>query len=117
MVTLFRNGGFPMFFILAFGFVALAAAAWYAFRPNPRSFGFILWMAGATLFSTLMGTAADLGATFFYVSGAIEKGAPLWNAALAEGIAESMSPGIMGFALLGMIALVVAVGKGRDPRA
>jgi len=26
MLTLFRNGGFPMFFILAFGFVALERA-------------------------------------------------------------------------------------------
>ena len=117
MLTLFRNGGFPMFFILAFGFVALAAAAWYAYRPNPRSFGFIVWMGAATLFSTLMGTSADFGATFFHVSRAIDKGMAGWHGDLMEGLAESMSPGIMGFSLLAMTALVVSVGKARDPRA
>jgi len=105
-----------MFFIVAFGFVALGAAAYYAFRPNPRSLGFSAWMGAATLFSTLMGTAADFGATFFHVSRAIHDGAADWHADLVEGLAESMSPGIMGFAFLAVTALVVAVGKARDAR-
>jgi hypothetical protein len=116
MLTLIRNGGFPMLFILAFGFVGLAAAAWYAFRPNPRSLGFIVWLGAATLFSTLMGTAADLGATCYHVARAIEQGVSDWHGHLVEGLAESMSPGIMGFALLAVTALVVSVGKARDPR-
>ena len=115
MITLFRNGGFPMFFVLAFGFVGLAAATWYAFRPNARSFGFIVWMGGATLFSTLMGTAADLGTTAFFVARMSEHEPTLARpfAILVEGFAESMSPAIMGFSLLAMISLVTAVGKAR----
>ncbi len=113
MLTLIRNGGFPMFFILAFGLLALAAAGWFAFRPNPRSQGFIVWMGAATLFATFMGTAADLGATAFATASMITKGATDWHAILIEGFAESMSPGIMGFALLAMTALVTAVGKAR----
>ena len=115
MLTLIRNGGFPMFFILAFGLVGLAAAGWFAYRPNARSLGFILWMGGATLFSTLMGTAADFGATFFAVAKMIDQKIPSpdWHAVIIEGAAESMSPGIMGFAFLAMTSLVVAVGKAR----
>lgn len=113
MLTLIRNGGFPMFFILAFGLFALAAAAWYAYRPNARSYGFIVSMSAATLFATLMGTVADLGTVAYAVSSMITHGAKDWYVALIEGFAESMSPGIMGFALLSMIALVAAVGKAR----
>jgi hypothetical protein len=113
MLTLIRNGGFPMFFILAFGLIALAAAGWYAFRPNARSLGVIVWMGGATLFATLMGTVADLGTVAYAVSAMIGQGMKDWHAVIIEGFAESMSPGIMGFALLSMIALVTAVGKAR----
>jgi len=113
MMTLIRNGGFPMFFIMAFGLIALAAAGWYAFRPNPRSFGVIVWMGAATLFASLMGTVADFGAVAFAVSSMIVQGAKDWPAVVFEGFAESMSPGIMGFALLSMVALVTAVGKAR----
>ncbi len=114
MMTLFRNGGFPMFFILAFGFIALAAAGWYAYRPNARSFGFIASMGAATLFATLMGTAADLGTVAFAVASMINHGMKDdWHAVIIEGFAESMSPGIMGFALLAMIAMVTAVGRAR----
>ena len=105
-----------MFFIVAFGFVALGAAGYYAYRPNPRSLGFIVWMGAATFFSTLMGIAADFGATFFHVSHAIHEGAADWHADLVEGLAESMSPAIMGFAFLGVTALVGALGKARDAR-
>ncbi len=113
MLTLIRNGGFPMFFIMAFGGVALAAAGWYAFRPNARSLGVIVWMGTATLFASLMGTVADLGTVAYAVSSMIQAGAKDWYVALIEGFAESMSPGIMGFALLSMVALVTAVGRAR----
>ncbi len=114
MVTLIRNGGFPMVFILLFGFVGLAAAGWYAFRPNARSLGFITWIAIATLFSTLMGTAADLGATLFHVARMADTStSPSWRADLAEGLAESMSPSIVGFAFIAMTALITAMGKAR----
>jgi hypothetical protein len=113
MMTLIRNGGFPMFFIMAFGLIALSAAGWYAVRPNARSLGVIVWMGAATLFASLMGTVADLGAVAFAVSAMIEKGNKDWVAIVFEGFAESMSPPIMGFALLSMVALVTAVGKAR----
>jgi hypothetical protein len=116
MLMLIKNGGFPMFFILAFGGIGLATSAWYAYRPNPRGYGFILWIGAATFFTTLMGLAAALGATGYHVARAAAKNTPDWQAILVEGCAESMSAPIMGFSFLALTALLVAVGKARDPR-
>jgi hypothetical protein len=115
MLTLIRNGGFPMFFILAFGMVALLSSAWYAYRPNARSLAFAEWMGRTTLFATLLGLASDLGEVFSHVSRAIEQSAATWPRDLVEGCAESMSPPIMGFAFLAMTALLTSVGRARDP--
>ena len=114
MLTLIRNGGFPMFFILAFGTIGLATSAWYAYRPNARSYAFILWMGLTTLWTTLMGLAACVGATCYHIALAAELSVPLWQAHLIEGLAESMSPPIMGFAFLAMTSLLTAVGRVRD---
>ena len=112
MLTLFRNGGFPMFFILAFGAIALATAFWFALRPSDRHEGFIRWMARATLYATLSGTLADLLAVMRYVVGHELKGDER-ALILCEGFGESMSPGIMGFSFLALIALMTAVGRRR----
>ena len=119
MVALMRNGGIPMWFVLAFGLAALGAAVQYAIRGAPRSLAFARWMMLATGLSVVDGTAADLGATFAYVSAHASE--PGWHAALFEGLAESTSPAILGFALLALAAMFVAVGRrraalaGRDP--
>jgi hypothetical protein len=122
MLTLFRNGGVPMWFILLFGLVALGGAAFFAARAERKLLGFIKWMSLATVFSVLSGTAADLGTTCFTVSHAITgqwpNGTPFkydgpWSAMLLEGIAESMSPMIMGMSLLALTALLTAIGSRR----
>lgn len=119
MLTLIKNGGYPMLFILAFGFAGLAGAGWYAYRPNARSLGFTTWVALSVLFGTLQGICSDLGAVFMYL-------AKTWTthaqegvnpvAILLEGLGESTSPGILGFAFLAVIALVTGVGRARDAR-
>src|SRR5207249_1717062 len=72
MLDLMRNGGFPMWIILLFGLLALGSAARYALRPDAQRVGFIKAMGRATLFATLAGTAADLGAVFIHLSGEAE---------------------------------------------
>jgi hypothetical protein len=116
MLTLFREGGFPMWFILAFGLVTLGAAARYAARPDGRRLGFIRAMALATLFSTLNGVAADLAAVGHNVSARYNGGygdLPV-PAILLQGFAESMSPAIVGLTMLSLVALIVAVGATRE---
>ena len=115
MLTLIRAGGYPMFFILVFGFAGLAGAGWYAFRPNPRNLGFVTWIGVSVLFSTLQGTCSDLGMVFSHVT-RMPEGIPSVPV-LLEGLAESTSPGILGFTFLALMALVTAVGRARDLRA
>lgn len=118
MLTLIRWGGVPMWFILLFGLLCLGGAAMYALRPTQRRQDFVRGMALATLFSTLTGTCADLASVFVHMPEMPEMigEKPLVWQILFQGLAESMSPGIMGFTILSLSALLYAVGAAR-PRA
>jgi hypothetical protein len=115
MITLMRNGGSPMFFVLLFGLVALATAFWFAVKPSERQVGFIKWMSRATLWSILCGFCADFASVFYNTTtdDYEQMSKELFVRIVVHGLAESMSPGIVGFALLSLIALVTAVGQRR----
>src|SRR5262249_55473074 len=104
MMNLIREGGFPVWFVLLFGIVTLATAVAYAINPRERLLGLMRGMGAATLFSTLSGTAANIGATFHAVAGVdprhpnlnlLQPEGPLM---LSLGLGESMSTSILGFA-------------------
>lgn len=111
MLTLIKDGGAPMFPVLVFGFVTLLTAAYFAWRPADRHQGFIEWMCRATAWATVGGIVSCLAATFYNTS-SIEDG-NLRARIITEGLAESMSPGIIGFALLALAAMLTAVGRRR----
>lgn len=115
MWTLIRNGGAPMLFLLLTGLAGLAAAFHFALRSRRQSLGFIRGMAMATLFGTLAATCADVGATLYAAEKLFDVGEPTTKVAhlIVEGLAESTSPGIVGFALLALIWMLVAVGRRR----
>ena len=111
LVTLFRDGGWSMFFVVIFGLVALGSAAFYAGRPDEKHEAFLKWMSRATLWSVLAGMCSDF-ATTFHAACQIED----WNQRsqiVIEGSAESLSPGIFGFVLLSLVALLTGVGRRR----
>ncbi len=100
-----------MFVIVAFGLLTLAVAAFYAARPDRQHEGMLDWMSRAVLWSTLAGLASDIGATCHTTFG-IEDG----NARArltTQGVAESMSPAVMGMAFLAVIAFLAAIGRRR----
>ena len=120
MMTLMRNGGFPMYFIVAFGLVALGAAARFALKPDARRLGFVRGMSAATWFSVLAGLAAALATVCYHVAADDKLLAdPQWPRLVFQGCAESLSPVIVGATLLSLTALLSAVGRGRmsDPAA
>jgi hypothetical protein len=123
MLTIFRDGGFSMFFILGFGFVALGWAARYAIRGKKRPLGFVVGMMAATLFATASGICSDLGTTFKTLAGSEDMDARHQEIGrdtahrvdnLLEGAGESMAPGIMGFSLLALTSFLLAVGAARS---
>jgi hypothetical protein len=112
MKTLIIEGGFPMWFVLALGLVALAGAVAFAARPAAARERFVTRMSMSTLCATLVALASDLGATFHYV-GEQEMALDRRIQMTMVGIGESMAPLIMGFGFLTLIALLVAVGRAR----
>ncbi len=121
MMRLLEEGGVPIWFVLLFGLAALGGAVAYALRPQARLLGLIRGMSAATFFGTLSGTAANLGAVFHALAGSdsrfpdlnlFVKDGPL---RLLQGLGESMSTSIVGFALLALVGLFYAVGKMREP--
>lgn len=100
-----------MFVIVAFGLLVLASAGFYAALPDGRHEGFLKWMSRAVLWSTLAGLASDIGATCHYactIQDANER-----SRTITEGVAESMSPAVMGLAFLALTAFLTAVGRRR----
>ena len=111
MIEFFKDGGWSMFVILLFGGVALLTAAYHAAKPDERHEGFLKWMSRATLWSTLAGLASDFGATF-HATAKIED-LNLRGQITTQGLAESMSPAVMGFVLLSLAAFLGAIGRRR----
>ena len=115
MLTLFTEGGFPMWFLLAFGLATLVSSARFARAPARRILRTTFALAGATALTTLTGICADLAA--------VGHEAPAYLVAhpgstmvevLLQGVAESMSPGILGFTMLSLAALIAALGFQRE---
>jgi len=111
-----------MYFILALGAAALLVAASQAARPDAAREGFLKWISRALLWATLCGIAFDIATTCRFV--ASDKALAYFAAGegsngttrarvLIEGVAESMSPAIVGFAFLAIVALLAAVGRRR----
>lgn len=121
MVTLIQEGGFPMWFVLLFGFVTLGCSIAYAIRLERRLLGLARGMAIATLFSTLSGTAANFGQVFHVLAGkhdpALKLSSPDGPLILLLGLGESMSTSIIGFAFLALAGLFYGVGAMRSGNA
>lgn len=117
MWTLIRNGGvIPMLFIILTGLGAVGSAFYFALRARRVTLGFIRNLALATLFSTLAASCADVGATLYAAGRVLEKDENDLKTAVhyvIEGFGESTSPGILGFSMLAITSMLVAVGKRR----
>jgi hypothetical protein len=113
MLTLIRDGGWSMFVILAFGLAALLTAASYAIRPDPAREGFLQWMSRAVLWAVLCGLASNFATVCAVLAHDETLSTEMQRRILFEGSAESLSPAIMGFALLALVALLTAVGRRR----
>jgi hypothetical protein len=112
MMTLLRDGGFPMVAVVLLGAVTLISAFVFAVRADAASERFVVWMGLSTLCSILCGVASDLATTLSVVT-LEEMPFELRIQIAMKGTAESMAPAIVGFALLSLVALMLAVGKRR----
>jgi hypothetical protein len=116
MVNLMVEGGVPMWFLLAFGVATLVAAARFAWRPVGRS--------PAPVWCLAIGTTAWIATAVMQDLAAVGHHGPDYLRAhpdvslahmLMQGLAESMAPGILGFVILSLSSLLIAVGLYRRP--
>lgn len=116
MIDFFLSGGVSMIFVLLFGGAAVGAAAMTITRPSARVQSALRSLSLATAFSSIAGVASCFAAVGYHVTGN-----PAWaqspdlHLLLLTGVAESMSPAVLGFALLAL-AWVIAAGA-RSPAA
>lgn len=104
-----------MWFLLAFGTLLLIAGARFAMRPDATRLRLALALGAATLFTMLTAVAADLATVGHqaptYLTRHPEMTLP---AVLLQGVAESMSPAILGSTMLTLAALFIALGLHRE---
>ena len=115
MMALVREAGFPVFFLLAFGLSAMALAVRFAIAPSQRVLRTALALCAATALTSINGMFAAIAAVGHH---APEYAKRHPEATLPEvvllGLGESMSPGILGFTVLSLIALILALGVYRQ---
>lgn len=115
MANLVLEGGFPVFFLLAFGLVAMAFAVRFATAPSQRVFRTTLVLCVATLLTSINGMFAAFAAVGHHAPDYVKQhpGSSLAEVVLL-GLAESMASGILGFTVLSLIALILALGVWRQ---
>ena len=115
MANLFREGGFPMFFLLAFGLLAMAFAIRFATAPTQRVFRTTLALCAATLLTSINGIFSAFSMVAHHAPDIAKRdpGSSLAEVVL-QGFGESMAPGILGFTILSLIALILALGVYRQ---
>jgi hypothetical protein len=106
----FVAGGFPMVFIAVFGLLALAGAGRYAAVGGPVAP--VLAYAAAVGFASLAGVAVDVASTLRNVV-PLEVEPEQMARMLLMGVGESLSPAIVGFAVLAVVSLLTAIGLRR----
>lgn len=114
MIEFFKAGGFPMFVVLFLGLAALIAAGFFAFRPDEGRVGTIRALSTSTGFSVLAAVAADLATVCYTIPNNPEfsKSGEV-HLIVLMGIAESLTPAIMGCTMLALVWMMVAVGHRR----
>jgi uncharacterized membrane protein len=116
MMTLFREGGFPMWFLLVFGTLLLISGARFAMRPEAARLRVTLALGAATLFTMITAISADLATVGHQVPNYLARHPETsLTTALLQGVAESLSPAILGSTLLTLAALFIALGFHREP--
>lgn len=109
-MNFFMAGGFPMVFVTVFGLVALGSAVMYAVRPTIGRLAAVGAYSLAVGLTSVAGTAVDLSVVFAgYPDFPVESA----SAYLLVGCSESLSPVILGFSVLSIVALTTGVGSRR----
>ncbi len=114
MLEFFIAGGWMMWTVLIFGGICLISAARFAWRADMRRLAGIRALSVATVFAVLTSVAGDFIKVMWRLS-RDEKFAhrPDLHLFIMSGLGESLTPAELGFAMLTLTWLFVAVGMRR----
>jgi hypothetical protein len=110
----FAGGGWVMYLLLAVGGLTLFAAYRFALHPDPTQLARIASLQCAVAWTTILGVCADLAAVGFHINAN-----PTWAHSpdlalfVLQGVAESLSPAMLGAGLLGISHMLLAAGHAR----
>lgn len=110
MVELMKAGGWSMWIVLLFGLGTMVAAGVFVFRRDLRKLALVRALTLATVFAIATGLCANVAAVMTHAANRTDVAAHL---VAMQGLAESLAPGVLGFTLLSISWLLVAVGTRR----
>jgi hypothetical protein len=112
MASYFAAGGWGMYLVVTFGFLAVAASVFYALRPERRTLRLALATGALTLASGLLGTFTGFCETFRYLAKVpVEKQFQI----AALGCEESLHNAVLALVLLVLGGVVMTAGTARTP--
>jgi len=114
MITFFRAGGFSMWFVLILALACLITGIRFAFTATPQRLAVIRALSWATVFSIISGVASNLTAVMWHGPKGDPSNRELANV-IIQGLGEAITPATLGFSLLSLAWMMVAVGVRRMP--
>jgi hypothetical protein len=114
MIEFLRAGGFGMVVVLVVGGITLATAVMFARKPDERRMALVRAFTAASLFSVLTAVASNLATVMYHVPQTPKFAeSPDFAKVIMIGIGESLTPAIMGGAILTVTWVIAAVGMRR----
>ena len=98
---------------LLFSLITLSLAISFVIRPAEKKLLILKPMSKATLYSIMAAVAGGVGAAALNASAAPIPGQPELISRVVVGLAESMVPAVLGYALLSLSWMLVSVGLRR----
>jgi hypothetical protein len=108
-----RDGGIAMWWLLLFGSVALTAAVLFARRPDEARLGFLRAMTWTIVSSMSCGFISGVAKSFDACARLPPDKRPLILIFALKGTSEAAAVPILGFAMLTLIWLIIAIGLRR----
>lgn len=112
-----RAGGYTTWVIVVLGLILLIAAVRFLIAASPRRLAFLRAMSVAYVLMVIGGVATNFTTVFYNVVRGHPDGEPIDLDALLYGFGEALTPIGMGFSILGLVWLLIAIGvrRAHDP--
>ena len=114
MMMFLKAGGMLIWIVLVLGLVTLYVAGRFALAADPKRLSIIRAMTWATVFSIAGGVISNFMAVMWNLAGNEELAKdPDMHLMVMYGLGEAVTPAVLGFTVLSLAWMFVAVGMRR----